>query len=620
LLALLLLPACGQKPPKNAVARAGPPLEASEMERAISLAVRAVEQYERRDPEKALLNLRLAEEVVRSAARGSTVQPLALLSAQLPAQYRHYDLQRLKAELELQVQRTDPAAAPQVPLHAAPIPNPTRPPEADRLPGEGRPLIVEDTIYPGDSGLASAESRVSGSYRPELPAALKGVEPPRSVQVHDVDLNTFVRNELDRLMAEFGETGFTAPASFFTEIQRSIQWFQGEKREFFQTTLQRSVAYAPLIERLFQKKGVPSDLVYMAFVESGFRPDALSRSGARGLWQLMPATARQYGLQVSRGTDERLDPVRSTLAAREYFLDLLSIFGTRSWLLAMAAYNAGENKISACLKQIDDPFAQRTFWHIRDCLRSETQDYVPRILAAAIIASDPRRFGFEPPRAAPQRKFETVALPSHTSISALLQAGGVRRDELLDLNPDLTPSQSTTPAATPQQPYRLNVPTGKGQRIVEAWPELARIGRGLVPDSGPGIELARASGTSPVWNGSARGSRTAAPARRKSEPGYFLYRVAAGNTMAEIARTFGVGSYQEIMRWNSMKRSSVISSQQLKIYRPYRRVRYTVRKGDTLERISRKFGISVAKIKFYNGLNRQMLMAGQTLWLYVRST
>jgi peptidoglycan lytic transglycosylase D len=617
LLALLLLPACGHKPPKSDVTRGGPPLEASEMERAVNLAIRAVEQYERQDPEHALISLRMAEEVVRSAAKGSTVDALQILTARLPEAYRKYDLGRLMTQLESLVQRQGAPSAPTESLSTAAIPNPTPPPETERLSAEGHPLIVEDTIYSSSGSSPAAGSPASSGYTPGLPVGFKDVTPPRSVQVHSVNEDQFVRNELDRLMAEFGEMNFNPPASFLGEVQHSIDWFQGEKHEFYQNTLQRSVTYAPLIEKLFQKKGVPSDLIYMAFVESGFQPDALSRSGARGLWQLMPGTAQDYGLEVSRRKDERLDAVRSTLAAREYFLDLLSIFGTRSWLLAMAAYNAGENKITSCLKQIDDPFAQRTFWHIRQCMQSETQDYVPRILAAAIIASDPGRFGFQAPRAAAQRQFETVALPSHTSIAALLQAGGIRRDDLLDLNPDLAPEQRTTPAATADQPYRLNVPVGTGNRIVQQWSELARIGRSLTPDPSGPVASTRSTVEDRVQKASYRTRTPSGRSHAKSEPDYFVYRVAAGNTMAEIAQTFGVDSYREIMRWNAMKRSTVAHSQQLKIFRPFRRVQYKVHKGDTLEKLSQKFGVSAQKIKFYNGLKRKTLPAGQTLWIYV---
>jgi membrane-bound lytic murein transglycosylase D len=610
---LPLLGGCARRPSSVAVVRSGP-AETSEMNRAVDLAVRAVEQYERRETDQALISLRLAEEVVRPAAQSQGRAPLELLSQRLPAHYRKYDLQKLRAQLESQVQ------AP--PAGAAPSPAGTnwaaRPPEAP-LPGEtGRPLIVEETRYAPSPGTAALPAGPApAGYSPTLPAALRGVDPPRSVQMHAVDQQTFVRNELDRLMAEFGEHSFDPPADFVAEIHRRIAAYQSGERAFFQNALTRSVQYAPLIEKLFRKRNVPRDMIFMAFVESGFRPEAVSRSGAVGLWQFMSGTARDYGMQVGRDVDERRDPIRSTLAARDYFVDLLSIFGTRSWLLAMAAYNAGENKIAACLKTIDDPFQHRTFWHIRGCLRHETQEYVPRILAAAIVASDPRRFGFEPPRLPPQRPFETVALPGHTTISALARAAGCNRDELLDLNPDLDPRHDATPLATAAKMYRLNVPLGAGVRVQQQWAELARAGAAARPAPSPATTLAATPAASrAAGRGSGSGGGSSAKAKQEAAP-YFLYTIAKGNTLAEIARVFGVGSYKEIMRWNSLRSSTAVSQQKLKIFRPFRSVTYTVRKGDTLAGIAKKFGVGMDKIRFYNGLRDNTVYAGQSLKLYV---
>jgi LysM repeat protein len=215
---------------------------------------------------------------------------------------------------------------------------------------------------------------------------------------------------------------------------------------------------------------------------------------------------------------------------------------------------------------------------------------------------------------APQRAYETVALPGHTTISAILQAASIDRFELMDLNPDLPPDATTTPPASSTLPYRLNVPTGTGSRVVQAWPELARVGMSVRPSTNWAPALV-AKSSSRAATGSGRGGG----ASKKPATPYFVYRVAAGNTLAGIADAFGVGSYKEIMRWNSTKRSAVAEAQQLKIYRPYRKVQYKVRKGDTLDKVSKRFQVSVEQLRFYNGLGRRSLVAGQVLHVYVRS-
>jgi membrane-bound lytic murein transglycosylase D len=132
-------------------------------------------------------------------------------------------------------------------------------------------------------------------------------------------------------------------------------------------------------------------------LESGFNPRALSHAGARGLWQFMPSTARNYGLRVNNSVDERLDPEKATYAAAEYFKDLIGIFGGESSvMLAMAGYNAGEGRVMGALRKIDNPMKNRDFWYIyrMGYLAEETNEYIPRVLSMIIIAEHPDRYGF----------------------------------------------------------------------------------------------------------------------------------------------------------------------------------------------------------------------------------
>ena len=205
-----------------------------------------------------------------------------------------------------------------------------------------------------------------------------------------------IENEIKRLMYEFGEDEDEVPQVFIDEVKGYIMLFQTNPhlRKFITASLERAAKYMLMTKAFLGKKGIPEDMAYIAFIESGFNPHAVSRAGAVGMWQFMPHTARDYSLTVNRKIDERRNPVKSTYAAVDYFQDLISIFGPRSFLLAMAAYNSGEGKIISCLREIENPMEERNFWHIRPCLAEETREFPQKIIAAAIIGNNPEVFGF----------------------------------------------------------------------------------------------------------------------------------------------------------------------------------------------------------------------------------
>ena len=202
---------------------------------------------------------------------------------------------------------------------------------------------------------------------------------------------------------------------------------------------------------------MPQDLVYVAMVESAFKPSAHSRAAAHGFWQFIGGTGRRYGLKKTRAFDERSDPVKSTRAAAHYFRDLYEMFG--DWPLAMAAYDAGEGKILKGLQRT----GARDYWELRSggaFLHRETRDYVPYVLAAALISKDPARFGFDvvpdPPMA-----WETVRVAKPVDLSRVAQAAGVPLEELRGLNSELT--TRFTPYGVGA--YELRVPPGSAAAL-----------------------------------------------------------------------------------------------------------------------------------------------------------
>ena len=173
-------------------------------------------------------------------------------------------------------------------------------------------------------------------------------------------------------------------------VQGHIRFFNVSIRNRFEQWLIRLSHYRPLVDSIFSEFHLPSDLIYLSLVESGFNPHAYSRARAAGPWQFMKGTAKVYGLRVDSYVDERRDPVKSTVAAARYLRDLYDLFGT--WPLAMAAYNAGEGKVMRALHTAQaESFSDIAKTRL---IRRETKEYVPRFMAATIIAKNPDRYGF----------------------------------------------------------------------------------------------------------------------------------------------------------------------------------------------------------------------------------
>jgi membrane-bound lytic murein transglycosylase D len=172
----------------------------------------------------------------------------------------------------------------------------------------------------------------------------------------------------------------------------------------------RKEKYFPMIRRVFREANLPEDLGYVAMLESGFNPRALSPVGARGMWQFMPETGRRYGLKVDNQIDERCDPEKATYAAAQYFKELIGIFGGQSSLmLCMAAYNAGEGRVMGALRKIDNPMRNRDFWYIyrMGYLAEETNEYIPSVMALLIISEHTLQYHFNAIPAAPSAQFDS---------------------------------------------------------------------------------------------------------------------------------------------------------------------------------------------------------------------
>lgn len=202
---------------------------------------------------------------------------------------------------------------------------------------------------------------------------------------------------INAVLTRFGESDYDTPPEMIERVEHYITLYTGRRRSCFATYIERSKQYFPMIHRVFSEKNVPHELAYVAMIESGFNTQAVSHAGAAGLWQFMPATARRYKLVVSGSVDERNDPEKSTYAAAAHFRHLIAVFGGgSSVMLSMAAYNAGEQRIINALRRIEDPMRDRGFWYLyrMGWLAEETNEYIPKIIAAIILSEHREDYGF----------------------------------------------------------------------------------------------------------------------------------------------------------------------------------------------------------------------------------
>jgi soluble lytic murein transglycosylase-like protein len=216
-------------------------------------------------------------------------------------------------------------------------------------------------------------------------------------RVGSFEREEFIEREIRALLKEFGAETYSVPPEFHDEVKRFIEQYQGPDRPQMARALGELRKNMDTMRRIFEQSNLPPDLAYIVLVESALSGDSESSAGAVGLWQFTPATARAYGLKVTDDVDERLNASKSTRAACQYIRDLILDFGSgSSVMLALAAYNLGPARVKTAVRHVDDPIKQRNFWYLYRvrAIPPETREYVPKVIAAMIIARHPERYGF----------------------------------------------------------------------------------------------------------------------------------------------------------------------------------------------------------------------------------
>lgn len=373
-------------------------------------------------------------------------------------------------------------------------------------------------------------------------------------------------------------------------VLREIKSFQTVEKSFFEEAYRRSGQYRSMILEELKKAGLPEELSWLPLIESGYKPRALSRARALGLWQFIASTGYRYGLKRDRFIDERMDPVKSTRAAIKYLQELHDFFG--DWTTAIAAYNCGEMRVQNVIRAQKIDYLDN-FWDLFANLPYETARYVPRFIATLLIVENPEKYGFNLPPLDPALSYETVTLKKPVRLSLIASRLGINQNLLIQLNPELRHD------STPNYEYELRVPAGLGEQTLACLNEL------------------------PSWI--------------PPEAVFSWHIVKKGENLGLIARRYRT-TVQAIVRLNNLKNARLIyPGQRLKI--PGRaqgltpakydgdsqsasagplpegnqHIIYVVKAGDTLYQISRNFGLSVDKIKKDNNLSSDNLIPGQRL-------
>jgi membrane-bound lytic murein transglycosylase D len=471
-------------------------------------------------------------------------------------------------------------------------------------------------------------------------------------------------DDIEPLIGSTDIQNFDIPIVFNDAVKYYVRYFTNEKKKVFANWLRRSRRYVPIITEILRKNNMPEDLVYLAMIESGFNPKAYSPAKACGPWQFIYETGGRYGLKVNYWIDERRDPEKSTVAAAKYLRDLFNQFG--HWYLAAAGYNAGEGRVEKAIVKHNT----NDFWELYkyNTLPQETKNYIPQLIAAAVIAKEPEKYGFGSITFQDPIRFVEISVPSATPLSAIAKASSIDLDVVRSYNPELV--RGITPPGTGDYEIKLPYPMDTLQfaerlenalenerkvksvitykvkksdtlpkiakkygvknediQLVNNCEEELKIKPGTIiaipKFSGPAKtvvakNLSKESG--PVSKGRVKKDKENTQA--KSEKTKTHHIVKKGETLASISDKYGV-DVADLKSINKLKNGKVYPKMKLALAshvekKSEAKVKYhIVKKGETLNSISDKYGVGIEAIKSANRLKTNKIQANMKLKIVV---
>ncbi len=461
----------------------------------------------------------------------------------------------------------------------------------------------------------------------------------------------------EKVTLDLREMEYDVPVEINDLVIRYIEYYTIENKEKFKVWLERSGAYMPILRKIFREEGLPLDLTYLPIIESAFKTSAYSRARAAGLWQFIPGTGKKYGLRITWWVDERRDFEKSTRSAAKYLKFLFGEFN--SWNLALAGYNAGEGRVQRAIRytKTDD------FWKLRTHLPRETRNYVPAFLASVIVAKNPGHYGLDNVKYEKPIIFEKISINRSVPIENLAKCANTSKEEIKRLNPEIR--YWATP---PTKNYTIRIPEGTAKTFAAnfekvkdtyslAWNKY-KVRRGdslYIISRNFGVPVAVIAAANNIRNPRLIrvGQTILMPNKWSKEfsspSGYSsgelaIHLVRRGETLSHIAKKYGT-SVSSIMRWNNLTSARrIYPNQKLKVYAGLtssgtkvkkvnatdlsnskadesgKYITHSVRRGENLWLISKKYGVSISGLMKWNGIRyANKIRPGQSLKVYIES-
>ncbi|MEE3475994.1 MAG: LysM peptidoglycan-binding domain-containing protein [Candidatus Cryptobacteroides sp.] len=435
----------------------------------------------------------------------------------------------------------------------------------------------------------------------------------REGEGYDMDSVRFSSNVSDAVMKERLENMNSFITLPYNEKVRNFMILYSEKMPTkMGHILGLCQYYMPIFEETFNKYKLPDELKYVAIIESALNPTAVSRAGAKGMWQFMMQTAKSYGLEINSYVDERLDPFKSSDAAARYLQDSYRLFG--DWNLAISSYNCGPGNVNKAIRRS----GSRDFWAVYDYLPRETRGYVPAFVGAMYAIKYSKEYGLQASGVQMPAQVDTFEIHRNLHLQQVADMVGIPMSELKNLNPqyikDIIPGNNKT--------YILRLPFNYSSAFIENEDSIYTYKAAELLNPQTLVKAENSDG------GSSVSKPVRSSAGGNSGGTRISYKVRSGDSLGKIASRHGV-TVAQLKSWNHLRSNTIKAGQRLYIYKKgssgysstssksssgssSNYVTYTVRSGDTLSKIASRYGTTVSKIQKANGIGSK-IRAGQKL-------
>lgn len=387
-------------------------------------------------------------------------------------------------------------------------------------------------------------------------------------------------------------SNFDIPVDYNDDVQRWVRYFSGPGRKYYQRWLNRAPQFTPMMKEKLKAANLPEDLIYLSMIESGYSTHAYSSAAAVGLWQFITPTGKEMGMRIDEWIDDRRDPELATDAAVKFLGGLYKQFG--DWRLAWAGYNDGPAHVTRKIKQHNT----RDFWSLsqKGAFPSETDNYVPKIMAAAIIGKDPQKYGFTLPEPQEYTTYEEANIEGGISVEVLAECAQMSEKSFRNANPKIR--KWALPTTAKNQTISIHVP--KKEPFVTCISKVPKQKRMRYQEH----KISKGESLAQIAQKYNVSVATIQVANKIKNPN----RISIGQTLVIPAGELSSSTIAEYKKSTATPEKTVTQSKKPTIY--------SVQKGDNLQKIASKYGVSISDIKKWNNLKKDTIYVGQKLTIH----